>query len=70
MAVGSAQVGHEDHSLGPVVNGIFDCWDSSSDTLGIRNFLIGVERDVKIDLKGSIHRQYCGLRLLRTSWRG
>jgi len=33
-----------------VINGILDCWDSSSDTLGIGDFLIGVERNIEIDL--------------------
>ena len=56
MAVGSAQVGHENHGLGSVVDGIFNSWDSSSDTLCVRNLLVGIERDVKVDLEVSIHR--------------
>jgi hypothetical protein len=33
-----------------MVNGIFDCWDGSSDTLVVCNFLIAIERDVEVDL--------------------
>lgn len=47
-------MGHKDHSLCTVVNGIFDGWDSSGDTLGVGNFLIGVERDVEVDLDGTV----------------
>ena len=50
LAVWAPQVGHEDHGLRTIVNGIFDCWDGTGNTLGIRNFLIGVKRDVEVDL--------------------
>jgi hypothetical protein len=43
-------MGHEDNGLRAMVNGVLNCWDSSGNTLGIGNFLIRIERDVKIDL--------------------
>ena len=52
-------MGHENNSLGSVLNGIFDCWDSSGDTLRVRNFLIRVEGDVEVDLDVSMDSQYC-----------
>jgi len=49
LSIRSAQVGHEDHSPGSMVNGISDCWDSSSDTLGVGN-LCAFKRDIEVDL--------------------
>jgi hypothetical protein len=43
-------VGHQDDGLSAVVDGIFDGWNSSGNTLIICNFLVGIERDVEIDL--------------------
>jgi len=43
-------VGHEDDSLGAVVDRILDGWDGTGDTLGVGDVLIGVERDVEVDL--------------------
>ena len=44
-------MGHQNHGLGSVVNGIFDCWDSSGDTLCVCDILIRIERNVEIDLE-------------------
>jgi len=33
-----------------MINGILNCWDSSGNTLGIRDLLICVERDIEINL--------------------
>lgn len=43
-------MGHEDNSLGSVVNGIFDCWDGSGDALVVGDLLIRIEGDVEVDL--------------------
>jgi hypothetical protein len=43
-------VGHEDDRLGAVVDRILDGWDGTSDTLGVGDVLVGVERDVEVDL--------------------
>jgi hypothetical protein len=50
LAVRTAEVGHEDDRLGAVVNGIFDSWQSSGDTLVVCDFLVRVEGDVEVDL--------------------
>ena len=34
-----------------MVNGIFNCWDSTDDTLVVCDFLIGIEGYVEIDLQ-------------------
>jgi hypothetical protein len=44
-------MGHQDHGLCAMVNSILDCWDGSGNTLGVGNLLIGIERDVEIDLE-------------------
>jgi hypothetical protein len=43
-------VGHEDDGLGTIVNSIFDRWDGSGDTLVVGDVLVGIKRDVEIDL--------------------
>jgi hypothetical protein len=43
-------MGHENYSLRAMVNGVFDCWDSSGDPLGIGDLLICIERDIEVDL--------------------
>jgi len=50
LAVWTAQVGHQDDGLGAVVERILDSWDSAGDALGVGNMLVGVERDVEVDL--------------------
>lgn len=50
LAVWTAEVGHEDDRFGPIVNGIFDRWQSSDDTLVVCDFLVRVEGDVEVDL--------------------
>jgi hypothetical protein len=42
---------HQDHGFGAVVNGIFNRWDGTRDTLRVGDFLIRIERDVEIDLQ-------------------
>lgn len=56
-SVGTAQVGHEDNSLGAVVDGILDGGDGTGDTLGVGDVLVGVERDVEVDL--NIEKRRC-----------
>jgi hypothetical protein len=43
-------MGHENHSLGAMVNGIFDRWNGTSDTLVISDILVGVEGDIEVYL--------------------
>jgi hypothetical protein len=43
-------MGHENHSLGTMVNGIFNCWDGTSDTLVIGDLLIGVKGYIEVYL--------------------
>jgi hypothetical protein len=43
-------VGHEDHGLGTVVDGILDGGDGTSNTLGVGDLLVGIERYVEVDL--------------------
>lgn len=50
LAVRSAQVRHEHDSLRAVVNGILDGGDGAGNTLGVGDVLVGIKRDVKVDL--------------------
>jgi hypothetical protein len=50
LAVGAAQVRHEDNSLGAIVDGVLDGRDGADNALGVGDLLVGVERDVEIDL--------------------
>lgn len=34
-----------------MVDGIFDSWDGSGNTLGVGDFLVRVERDIEVDLE-------------------
>jgi hypothetical protein len=43
-------VGHEDHGLGTVVDGILDGGDGASNALGVGDLLVGIEGNVEIDL--------------------
>jgi len=45
-------MGHEDHGLGAMVDGVLDGWDGTDDTLGVGDLLVGVEGDVEVDLVG------------------
>lgn len=49
-------MGHEDDGLGAMVDSIFDCWNSTGNTLGVGYFLVGVEGDVEVDLEETDHR--------------
>jgi hypothetical protein len=50
LAVGAAQVRHEDNSLGAIVDGVLDGRDGADNALGVGDLLVGVERDVEVDL--------------------
>lgn len=50
LAIGSAEVGHQDDSFGAMVYGVFDGWNSAYDTLGICDILFRVEGNIEIDL--------------------
>jgi hypothetical protein len=50
LAVGTTEVGHEDNSLGAIVDGVLDGRDGTSDTLVVGNVLVAVEGDVEVDL--------------------
>ncbi len=50
LAVWTAQVGHQDDGLCPVLQSVLDGWDSAGDALGVSYFLRGVEGDVEVDL--------------------
>ena len=50
LAVGTAEVGHEDNGLGAIVDGVLDGRDGTGNTLVIGDVLVGVERDVEVDL--------------------
>lgn len=51
-AVGAAEVGHEDDGLGAVLEGILDGGEGTDDALVVGDVLVGVERDVEVDLGG------------------
>ena len=50
LAVGTAEVRHEDDRLGAILNGVLDGGESSNDTLVVGDVLVGVKRDVEVDL--------------------
>ena len=50
LAVRAAEVGHQDDSLGAIVDSVLDGGDGTSDALGVGDFLIGVEGHVEVDL--------------------
>jgi hypothetical protein len=45
-------VGHEDDGLGAVLEGILDGGEGTDDALVVGDVLVGVERDVEVDLGG------------------
>jgi len=50
LTVGTAEVGHEDNGLGAIVDGVLDGRDGTGNTLVVGDVLVGVERDVEVDL--------------------
>lgn len=50
LAIGTAEVGHEDDGGRAVLNGILDGGESADDTLGVGD-LVTVEGDVEVDLR-------------------
>ncbi len=50
LAVWATKVGHEDNSLGAIVDGVLDSWDGTGNTLVVGNVLIRVQWDVEVDL--------------------
>ncbi|POR33511.1 Uncharacterized protein TPAR_06301 [Tolypocladium paradoxum] len=50
LAVGAAEVGHEDDGLGAVVEGVLDGGDGADDALVVCDLLVFVEGDVEVDL--------------------
>lgn len=50
LAVGTTKVGHQDHRLGAVADGILDGGESTDNTLVVGDLLVLVERDVEVDL--------------------
>lgn len=50
LSIWAAQVGHQDNSLGAVVDGILDGGDGTGNTLCVGDVLLGVEGDVEVDL--------------------
>ena len=51
-AVGAAEVGHEDDGLGAIVEGVLDGGEGTDNSLVVGDVLVGVERDVEVDLEG------------------
>jgi hypothetical protein len=51
LAIWAAEVGHEDDSLSSVLGGILDCGKSTDNALVVGDLLVGVERDVEVDLE-------------------
>lgn len=51
MTVWTAEVGHEDDGFGAMVAGVFDGGKGTDNALIVCNFLVGVERDIEVDLE-------------------
>lgn len=49
-AIGTAKVGHQDDSLGAIVESVLDGGDGTDNTLVVGDFLVLVEGDVEVDL--------------------
>ena len=47
-------MGHEDDGFGAMVNSVFDGRNSTDDALIVGDLLLGVLRDVEVDLKGLV----------------
>lgn len=50
LAIGAAEVGHEDNGLSTVVDSILDGGQSTDDTLGVGNVLVLIEGDIEVNL--------------------
>lgn len=50
LAIGTAEVGHEDNGLSTILNGVLDGRQSTDDTLIVGDLLVGIERNVEVDL--------------------
>lgn len=55
LAIGTAQVGHQDDGLGAVVDGILDGGQSTDDTLGVGDLQVLVEGDIEVNLSRGRH---------------
>ena len=42
---------HEDDGFGPMVAGVFDSGESANNALIVCDVLVGVERDIEVDLE-------------------
>jgi hypothetical protein len=51
-AVGSSEVRHEDDGLGTIFEGVLDGGEGTDNSLVVGDVLVGVERDVEVDLGG------------------
>jgi hypothetical protein len=54
LAVGSAEMAHEDDGFGAVVAGIFDGGECPDDALVVCDLLVTVEGDVEVDLGSAL----------------
>lgn len=50
LAIGTTEVGHEDNGLGAIVDSVLDGRDGTGNALIVGDVLVGVERDVEVDL--------------------
>lgn len=51
LSVWSAKVGHEDDGFGAIVDGVLDCGKCADYALVVGDLLVGVQRDVEVDLE-------------------
>lgn len=51
-AVGAAEMGHQDDGLGAILEGVLDGGEGTDNSLVVGDVLVGVERDVEVDLRG------------------
>lgn len=51
LSIWATQVRHEDDGLGTIINGILDGWNSTGNTLVVGDVLVGIKRDVEVDLE-------------------
>lgn len=59
LAIGTAEVGHENDGLCAMVDGVPDGGDGADDALGVGD-LVAVKGDVEVDLRGTQVRIYAG----------
>lgn len=55
-SVGAAQVRHQHHGLGTVVDGVLDGGDGACNALRVGHLLVGVKGNVEVDLYGGGRR--------------